>query len=463
MKRFDHIMASLAVLVLCSACAFSTAAEDAKPMNVLVLYADDWRHDTLGAAGNDIVQTPRLDALAKQGLHFTQNCVTTSICGVSRATLYTGQWMSRHGCRGFNMFKTPWDQTYPGLLRANGYWVGHVGKWHNGKFPKEHYDFSTVYHGRHWYKDDTEPGGKIHVTARNERDALKFLDDRPKDKPFLLNVCFFATHAEDPHPDQFLPQPESMELYKDVEIPVPVNATQESWENLPDFFDEKNEGRNRWTWRFDTPEKYQRMMKNYYRMATEVDATCGVILDKLEEQGVLDNTLVIFTTDNGFYHGEHGLADKWYPHQESIRVPLIIKDPRMPADQIGKTNDKFTLSVDLAPTILGAVRIDQPEQMQGRDIADLYLPQSPVQTFYYWRTEFFYEHPTHRNKDFIPASEALVRKDFKYMYWPEHDVEQLFDLINDPIEEVDLAGNPQYADKLAEMRKRFNQRKEAAK
>lgn len=453
----------LIFLILCLASPFSTAADDAKPMNILVLYADDWRYDTLGAAGNEIVQTPRLDALAKQGLRFTHNCVTTSICGVSRATLYTGQWMSRHGCRGFNMFKTPWDQTYPGLLRANGYWVGHVGKWHNGKFPKDKYDFSTVYHGRHWYKDENEPGGKIHVTARNERDALQFLNERPRDKPFLLNVCFFATHAEDPHPDQFLPQPESMELYKDVEIPVPINATQESWENLPDFFDEKNEGRNRWTWRFDTPEKYQRMMKNYYRMATEVDSTCGVILDKLEEQGVLDNTLVIFTTDNGFYHGEHGLADKWYPHQESIRVPLIIKDPRMLAEQIGKTNDKFTLSVDLAPTILGAVGIDEPEQMQGRDIAGLYLPHSPVQTFYYWRTEFFYEHPTLRDKDFIPASEALVRKDFKYMVWPEHGVEQLFDLVNDPTEEVDLAGNPQYADKLAEMRKRFNQRKEAAK
>jgi arylsulfatase A-like enzyme len=471
MQRFHSLFRYCVALFLFAAAIPTLAhADDDQPMNILVLYADDWRYDTLGAAGNDIVQTPRLDALAKRGIHFTQNCVTTSICGISRANLYTGQWMSRNGTTGFELWDTPWEETYLGLLRDNGYWLGHVGKWHN-RMPKnagfklqDKFDFMTVYHGRHWYNDPENPGEKIHVTKRNERDALKFLAERPKDKPFALTVCFFATHGVDgAKSDQFYPQPESMELYKDVTIPVPVNATQESWERLPDFFDEDNEGRNRWTWRFDTPEKYQRMMKNYYRMATEVDSTCGMILDKLEKQGVLDNTLVIFTTDNGYYHAEHGLADKWYPHQESIRVPLIIKDPRMGERIRGKKNDEFTLSVDLAPTILSAVGIDVPEGMQGRNIADLYLPRTVLGIDRPWRQEFFYEHPTLRNKDFIPASEALVRKDFKYMYWPEHDVEQLFDLVNDPIEENDLAGDPQYADKLAEMRKRFKELKEAAK
>eukprot|EP00752_Nemacystus_decipiens_P016620 g14860.t1 len=462
MKEIRVNVRLVLTLLIAVACPLSSAADDAKPMNILLLYADDWRHDTLGVAGNPIVKTPVIDELAGKGIRFTENCVTTSICGISRASLYTGQWMSRHGANKFKMWDTPWDQTYPGLLRASGYYIGHIGKWHNGKFPKDQYDFSTVYHGRHWYKDDNEPGGRIHVTKRNERDALKFLNDRPKDKPFLLNVCFFATHAEDPHQDQFLPQPESMELYKDVQIPVPMNATQASWENLPDFFTDKNEGRVRWTWRFDTPEKFQRMMKNYYRMATEVDTTCGVILKKLEEQGVLDNTLVIFTTDNGYYHAEHGLADKWYPHQESIRVPLVIVDPRMDEAIRGTTNDAFTLSVDLAPTILGAAGVQPPERMQGRSITDLYLSDAVSAHASPWRTEFFYEHPPFAGGR-IPPSEALVRKDFKYFYWPEHDVEQLFDLKADPIEEVDLAGNPDYADKLAEMRKRFKQLKEAAK
>ncbi len=427
------------------------------PMNVLVLYADDWRHDTLGVAGNPVVKTPNLDRLADEGMRFTQNCVTTSICGISRATLYTGQWMSRHGNRSFKPWKTDWAETYPGLLRDHGYHVGHVGKWHNGKFPAEKFDFGRAYYGRHWIND--KDGSKIHVTQKNEHDALDFLRTRPVEKPFCLTVAFFATHAEDSSPLQFLPHPESMKLYEDVTIPVAENATQESFERLPKFVgNEKNEGRNRWHWRFDTPEKHQTMMKNYYRLATEVDTTCGRVLAELKKQDVLDNTLVIFTTDNGYYHAEHGLADKWYPHQESIRVPLIINDPRMAKAKHGQTNDDFTLSVDLAPTILASVGIDAPATMQGRDISPLYLSGEKIE----WRNEFFYEHPMLRNTDFIPASEALVRKDWKYFYWPEFEREQLFDLKTDPSEENDLAGDPEYAKQLAQMRKRFAELKAAA-
>jgi arylsulfatase A-like enzyme len=433
-----------------------SASGNEKP-NVVILYADDWRFDTLGSAGNPIVKTPHLDALAKEGVRFTRNCVTTSICGISRATLFTGQWMSRHGNRAFNAFSTPWEETYPGLLRENGYWVGHVGKWHTGKFPAERFDFGRAYSGVHWMKN--EDGTKIHVTRKNDNDALEFLSARPKDKPFCLKVSFFATHAEDHNPKQFLPQPESMELYKDITIPIPKTATAAAWKKLPAFFDAKNEGRNRWTWRFDEPEKYQEMMKNYYRLATEVDAVCGKVIAELKRQGIYDNTLVIFTTDNGYYHGEHGLADKWYPHQESIRVPLIIRDPRMPAAKRGSTNDEFTLNADLAPTILATAGITAPATMQGRDIAPLYLAEGVDD----WRTEFLYEHPTLRDKDFIPASEALVRKDWKYFFWPEEGIEQLFHITEDPFEENDLAADPSQKDRLAEMRARFNELKAQAK
>ena len=463
MTKTTLIFAFLAVAHFIGPLAEAQVAQAAadKPRNVLVLYADDWRHDTLGAAGNAIVKTPRLDALAEQGMRFTQNCVTTSICGVSRACLYTGQWMSRNGCTGFSMFTTPWEKTYPGQLRDHGYHVGHIGKWHNGKFPQKQFDFGRSYYGKHWYQG--KDGKPIHVTQRNENDALEFLQTRPADKPFCLTLAFFATHAEDRHPDQFLPQPQSMKLYQDVTIPVAANATRESWQRLPSFFDEKNEGRNRWHWRFDTPEKYQTMMKNYYRLATEVDSTCGKVLDELKKQGVLDNTLVIFTTDNGYYHAEHGLADKWYPHQESIRVPLIIRDPRMPEKKHGSTNKDFTLSVDLAPTILSAAGLATPEAMQGRDIAPLYLADEKPE----WRKEFFYEHPCIRDKNFIPESEALVRKDWKYIYWPQHKVEQLFDLKADPREENDLVQVTSHTAKhtaiLKEMRQRFQQLKAEAK
>ena len=448
--KFIRPLLLLALLVLP---AF--AAE--KPLNVLLLYADDWRHDVLGAAGHPVVKTPTLDRLCSEGVRFTENCVTTSICGISRASLFTGQWMSRHGARKFVEWETPWELSFPAQLRAHGYHIGHVGKWHNGAPPAKHFDFGRFYSGKHWYP--AENGGRIHVTRRNENDAIEFLRGRPMDKPFYLNVAFFTPHAEDGHPDQFLPQPESMALYQDVEIPVPATATDEAWQRMPDFFNEKNEGRKRWGWRFDTPEKYQTMMKNYYRLITEIDATCGRVIAELEKQGVLENTLVIFTTDNGYFHGEHGLADKWYPHQESIRVPLIIRDPRLGDKVRGGTRDEFTLNVDLAPTILAAAGIEAPGVMQGRDIAPLYLAdEKPA-----WRTEFFYEHPVFGNNGSIPASEALVRKDWKYFYWPDHKVEQLFHVAADPGEQNDLAGDPAQAHRLAEMRARFKELKQAAK
>ena len=448
-------MNSITKLFLYLLLAAAAAPASAKPLNILVFYADDWRHDTLGVAGNPVVKTPNLDRLASQGMRFTHNCVTTSICGVSRASLFTGQWMSRHGNRAMKEFKTPWSETYPGLLRNHGYFVGHIGKWHNGGFPAKNFDFGRAYHNRHWH---TEPdGSKIHVTRKNERDALEFFKTRPADKPFCLTLAFFATHAEDGNPKQFLPQPESMSLYQDITIPVPKTATEEAFRKLPPFLaNEKNEGRVRWHWRFDTPEKYQAMMKNYYRLASEVDATCGRIVEELKNRGLLDNTLIIFAGDNGYFHGEHGLADKWYPHQESIRVPLIVRDPRMTAEKRGTTNDDFTLNVDLAPTILAATGIKSPVTMQGRDIAPLYLAaEKPA-----WREEFFYEHASSGVR--IPASEALVRKDWKYFFWPEYELEQLFHVSADPFEENDLARDPAHAKRLAEMRTRFAELKVAA-
>lgn len=438
------------------------AAAEAPPerLNIVLLYADDWRHDTLGCAGNPVVKTPRLDELASEGVRFAEARVTTSICGVSRASLFTGQWMSRHGNFAFDAFKTPWAETFPGVLRDAGYWTGHVGKWHNGAFPKEKFDFGQAYSGKHFLPGKKEENGEpVHVTRQNESDALEFLRGRPAGKPFCLTVAFFATHAEDSNPLQYIPQKGSETLYQDVTIPVPESATEEAFRKLPPFVgNEMNEGRRRWHWRFDTPEKYQRYMKNYYRLATEVDAACGRILDELEKQGEAGRTLVIFTTDNGYFHGEHGLADKWYPHQESIRVPLIVRDPRRKGDAPPRIDDSLVLNVDLAPTILAAARAPVPPRMQGVDIAPLYLKAEPPQ----WRHEYFYEHPTIRNKTFIPASQALVRKDEKYLFWPEFEYEQIFDLEKDPHELDDLFPRTS-KERVAELRRPFERLRDAAK
>jgi len=481
-------------------------------LNILLLYADDWRHDTLGAAGNPVVKTPVLDNLARRGIRFTHNCVTTSVCWISRVTLWTGQYMSRHKTVGLNdtAFLSYWNETFPALLRRHGYHTGLVGKWHLRSPPVANkWDFARLYAGKHYYRRPSHTGPWYHVTELNEMDATTFLKQRPRDKPFFLKVAFYATHAEDGNPLQYLPQNASMGLYRNVTVPRAKTHTREAWRLLPDFITPQNPGRIRYNMRHNETNKHQRMMKNFYRMATEVDTSCGRLMKLLGRQGVLNNTLVIFTTDNGLFQGEHGLADKWYPHEESIRVPLIIKDPRMPKEKIGTVDDNFVLNIDLAPTILSAAGIDIPERMQGRDISQLYYhPDATTngdsreqgggkvkEEVGEWRNEFFYEHPkipppvlarqmaAMKAKQFqravkqmasmkakqmkmaakqtIPASEALVRKEFKYFYWPDYKVEQLFHVGGgDPYEEVDLVNNPQYSDIMTEMRERHRQLKE---
>lgn len=426
--------------------------------NIVLLYADDWRHDTLGCADNPTVRTPHLDRLAAEGVRFTDAMVTTAICGISRASLLTGQWMSRHGNRGFDAFTTPWDETLPGLLRAQGYWTGHVGKWHCGKFPAERFDVGKAYSGRHWIT--RHDGSEVHVTAQNQADALEFLRTRPTEKPFFLTVAFFAPHAEDDHPEQYRPQPSSAAWYRDVTIPVPPTATALHTAALPVFLaDPRNEGRRRWSLRFDTAEKYQRMMTNYLRLCSEVDAACGAISAELERLELARDTIVVFTSDNGYFHGEKGLADKWYPYEESIRVPLIIRDPRLPKARHGTTSAAFALNVDLAPTLLAAAGVDAPRAMQGRDLG----PWLRGSTSADWRTEYFYEHPVIRAVDFIPSSEALVTRQLKYIRWPDHGVEELFDLARDPREEHDQSADPERAAELVDLRRSLTAASAAAR
>mmetsp|Transcript_8181 Transcript_8181/g.11796 ORF Transcript_8181/g.11796 Transcript_8181/m.11796 type:complete len:433 (-) Transcript_8181:750-2048(-) len=297
----------------------TTTTTSSDGMNIVLLYADDWTYKTLGAMGNTFVKTPHLDALASEGILFTHNCVTTSICWISRATLYTGQHVSRHKSAKIedsDVLYENWNDSLYGMLAKNGYYNGFFGKWHHAmdRFPGWSFAKTEFYYGHHWLDDEK----KNHVTQKNMRDGVNFLRERPRDKPFSLTVSFFATHAEDGNPEQYLPQPESMELYKDDVVPIAPNAdvgnaSTKFWDLNPPFFNDVNEGRTRWKWRYDTHEKYQKMMKNYYRMATEVDKACGSIIHELKQQNILNNTMIIFTTDNGNYHAEHGLADKWYP------------------------------------------------------------------------------------------------------------------------------------------------------
>lgn len=420
-----------------------------QPMNVVLLIIDDVRWDSLGTAGNSVVRTPRLDQLAREGVRFHQARVSTSICMVSRATLLTGQYMSRHGITAFGRALAPeaFAETYPGLLRRAGYWVGHVGKYDVGTPRDSDFDFLRAYHGTHWLAGPT--GERIHVTEKNARDSIEFLRSRPRDKPFVLTVGYFAAHAQDNATEQYLPQDWSAPFYEGVRIPPPMHGDAKYLQALPPFLsNEANEGRKRYHWRFDTAESYQAYMTRYYRLITEVDAAVGRLVDELETQGVKDNTLMIFIGDNGYFQADRGLADKWYPYEESTRVPLIVRDPRLPPGRRGTVREEFALNIDVAPTIVRAAGLRIPERMQGQDLSPLYLQRNAPP----WRDEFFYEHPTVTNKDRIPSSQAVIRRDWKYVEWPEFGYQQLFNLKDDPGEMDNLVDNPARASQRMKMR-----------
>jgi len=447
------------ICLLSQTCKQETKNAKEKKPNIVFLLADDLRWNSLGCMGNPILQTNNIDELSRNGIRFNNAFVTTSICMVSRATLLTGQYMSRHKINEFGipLSEEAFQQTYPAILRNAGYWTGFVGKYGIGNIRESDFDYSTSYEQKHWFPDGE--GDSIHVTERNARDALEFLTRRPKDKPFSLSVSFFATHAQDNHPDQYRYQPESDKYYKDDIIPVPVTASDTFFYSLPYFLStEANEGRIRWHWRFDTPGKYQKYMKAYYRMLTELDLAVGRIVTELKNQGVYENTLIIFMGDNGYFHGEHGLADKWYPYEESIRVPLIVHDPRLSIENGNIEVDEFVLNIDIAPTILAAASQTIPERMQGEDLSRLYLTKKRPE----WRQDFYYEHPFITNESRIPSSEALVSHSDKYIYWPHYKYEEYFDLVDDPFEKHNGINDPEYQEKIQNMKKRFTELKKMA-
>lgn len=452
-------------LALVAATGFATgpaprSAPATGPLNVVLFIIDDARWDSLGAAGNQVVRTPRFDQLANEGVRFEQARVTTPICMVSRATILTGQYMSRHGITEFGRAIGPdaFASSFPGVLRRAGYWAGYVGKYGVGRPRPDDFDFLRAYEGRHWIVSPT--GDRVHVTEQNAHDAIEFLQARPKGRPFELTVGFFAPHAEDDAPEQYLPQDWSASAYAGVTIPPPLHGDPKYLAALPPFLsNEANEGRIRYRWRFDTAERYQAYMTRYYRLITEVDGAVGRIVDELKTQGVYDNTLILVIGDNGYFQADRGLADKWYPYEEAERVPLVVRDPRLRPGTRGVVRREFALNLDVAPTIVAAAGLSVPATMQGQDLSPLYLSaRAPA-----WRDEFFHEHPTITNKDRIPSSQGVIRRDWKYIEWPEFGYSQLFDLKNDPGEIRNLAGSPAYAGRQAQLRQRLESWRQRAR
>lgn len=212
---------------------------------------------------------------------------------------------------------TKWNATWPYLLQKAGYYVGHSGKWqfYNDDFVISAFNWTSLHEGEHWYPWPDGSGGKNgkplyqHACDKSEEEVIQFIKDRPKDRPFAVTVAFYPPKAIGIGSEQWFPKNETKKLYENLTIPEPYKWN-ESWWKLPSFFRPQNEARTRWEQRFGTHELYQNSMKCYYALITEVDKACEHIVDELKRQGIYNETLIIFTADNGFFLGEHGLAGK---------------------------------------------------------------------------------------------------------------------------------------------------------
>ena len=442
------------VLFIAALLLSSTAVRAADRPNLIVLVTDDQRFDTLGCMGNKIIQTPHLDALAKDGVVFENAFVTTSICAISRASIFSGQYARRHGIHNFakEFDSQAWANTYPMLLKADGYRTGFIGKFGVGRdLPAADFDYWAGFpgQGRFYAKTDTE--FKQHLNRTMSAQALEFLAGCKADQPFCLSISFKAAHAQDGEEWEYPHELRYKDLYADVTIPPPPTATPEHFARLPKFL-QASEGRRRWQPRFSTPEKYQRHVKDYYRLLTGMDAVVGDIVADLARRNLAKNTVILFTADNGYYLGDYGLADKWFMHEPSIRVPMLLYDPRLPAERRGQRLAQLALNIDVAPTLLELAGLPAPTAMQGRSLVDLAAGRDVP-----WRGDFFYEHPfVHA---LIPQSEGIRTERWKYVRYIDEDppVEELYDLKADPLEEHNLAAVTEHVGQLKALRARWSE------
>ncbi|NCP28687.1 MAG: hypothetical protein AUJ96_02650 [Armatimonadetes bacterium CG2_30_66_41] len=432
-----------------------SAAPPSPRPNFLFLLTDDQRWDMAGCAGNALIRTPNMDALAREGVRFANAFVTTSICAASRASVLTGLHERTHQFT----FGTPplrdelVDLSYPKLLRDAGYRTGFVGKFgigvEQGATARMFDSFKPL--NRTPYFKRQPDGSERHETDLDGDAAVDFLRGCKPDQPFCLSVSFNAPHAEDADPKQYFWPKAFDDLYTDVRMPVPKTADPAFFERQPDFL-KKSMNRERWRWRFETPEKAQEMTKGYYRMVTGVDAVIGRLRDELVRLGVADNTVILLLGDNGYFLGERGFAGKWLMYEYSIRVPLLVYDPRVPQRQRGVVPQQMVLNLDVPETMLELAGVPVPATMRGRSLVPLLRGETPN-----WRTDFFYEH-LFENKT-IPKTEGVRTERWAYLrYFEQVPVyEELYDVVNDFDEEHDLVGDPAQRTVLNALRKRCDE------
>lgn len=453
MKLFPSILISLS-------CLSGYCDDSQERPNFVVFITDDQAFNGLSCTGNSVLKTPHLDQLAASGVLFENAFVTTAICCCSRASILTGQHMRRHGIRDFArpLSSEQWQQTFPAVLRRVGYRTAYIGKYAIGSpdmsqelsLPDKQFDLWYGFPQNFGFKQVVD-GRDRYLTTIMEEKASQFLAETQNSrKPFCLIVAI-----KEPHGPLDYFDPEFADAYTTSVIPLPANLSTQSFAALPERVRDGLNGRAAWV---ATPSIYEAEMRKKYAYISRADLAVGRICRALKDQGLEQNTVVLLMSDNGSLEGAHGLAGKWVMYEESIRVPLIIRDPRLPAKLQGRRS-QMVLGIDVAPTILAMANAPTPKGMQGENLLPLLEDRKAK-----GREDWYYEHDftlPRPNKQ-IPKSEGIRTERFKYIRYtdPPSPLEQLFDLVNDPHEEHDLVSDPTHAATLEKLRSRCDEYKE---
>ena len=460
--------------------AATTATKAARP-NIVFIFSDDHAWQAISAYGESrkLIDTPHIDRIAREGMRFDRCLVPNSICGPSRATVLTGKYSHRNGFYNNNNSRFDGSQmTFPKLLQAAGYQTAIFGKWHLVTNPTGFDEWHILPGQGDYYQPVMIHNGKRvehqgYVTDIITDLSLDWLKQRDPQKPFLLMCQHKAPHREwspalrhlGHNGDRVYPEPDTlfddyagrglaertqdMTIAKtmvplDLKLATPRRLTPEQRKVWDAYYEPRNEafrkanlqGADLVRWR------YQRYLHDYLGCIKGVDESIGRVLQFLDDQGLADNTIVVYASDQGFFLGEHGWFDKRWIFEESLRTPLVM---RWPGNiKPGSVSREMVSNLDFAPTFLQAAQVPVPDDIQGRSLQPLLFGQTPAdwrKSFYYHYYEFPGPHDVRRHYGVVTDRYKLVR-----LHEPNVDYWELFDLKDDPREMTSVYGRPEYAE-----------------
>ena len=437
--------------------------------------SDDHAAHAISAYGSRINRTPNLDRIADNGMRFDAAFCTNSICTPSRAAILTGTY---NHVNGATTLHTPLDNsqwTFPQSLQDAGYVTGIIGKWHLGHGPGHDpvgFDYWRILPGQGHYDNPVmlEANGRIverggYVTDLITDDCIDFIEEH-KGRPFALFCHHKASHRT------WKPAPRHFTLFNDLDIPQPetfwddlegraevIQAVKMHMMDLDPITDLKALVPDGLSRKDEIEWRYQRYIKDYLRVVAAMDEGIGRLLDKLDEEGLTDNTIVVYTSDQGFFLGDHGWFDKRLMYEESLGMPLLITYPERVAS--GTSCDEIVVNVDFGPTLLDLMGVEIPDHVQGRSFAPLLTGERPAD----WPQSMYYRYWMHRDGAHnTPAHYGVRTKTHKLICYYNDPLDQpgasgptdpieweLFDLVTDPMELHNVIDDPLYTEVRMEL------------